>query len=496
MRRTACGRTRQHSAHPNLLLRSGGVGAILAGVLFVALGYLAFIALESTTKTYQGSSAQILNPERGWWYTIEPDWYTNNTKPTMTVAQLRNIKQTQGVTVIRKYYVIDDWVSQDIPYDVSDPHAVDLKMVEDDFAAVRAAGMKLIPRFIYVYNTDDPQFNHHDATEEQIMRHIDQLSPIWDANKDVLNHLQAGFVGCWGEWHTTHCGPSEHVTQAGTLTQSGVNIYHKLLTSVPANRMVAFRYPFQTAQVLGSEHLQPFEYYSGSERARAGMLDDAIAYDSNDRGTFRSDPSLWRSYMQSFAYANVMDGEPSGDTAYARQNLLSELRADHFDLLNMNMPDRANDPLYAWLKSSGNFKVIRKNLGYRFRLASVRYPASAVRRGGWLNVSATIANDGWGKAFNPRDVVLVARNKMSGKEYELPMSGDGRTHLPLGGQTKTLNLGGGLPKHMQAGSYSLFLHLADPLLPTRADYSIQLANDGVWENSTGYNDLGIEISVE
>jgi hypothetical protein len=39
MHRRAYGRTRQNSAHPTLL-RSGGVGAFLAGVFFVAWGYL------------------------------------------------------------------------------------------------------------------------------------------------------------------------------------------------------------------------------------------------------------------------------------------------------------------------------------------------------------------------------------------------------------------------------------------------------------------------
>src|SRR5215208_3451301 len=39
MRRRAYGRTRQNAAHPTLL-RSGGVGTLLAGVLFVAWGYL------------------------------------------------------------------------------------------------------------------------------------------------------------------------------------------------------------------------------------------------------------------------------------------------------------------------------------------------------------------------------------------------------------------------------------------------------------------------
>ena len=45
-----------------------------------------------------------------------------------------------------------------------------------------------------------------------------------------------------------------------------------------------------------------------------------------------------------------------------------------------------------------------------------------------------------------------------------------------------------------AGTYEVFLALPDPLLPTRADYAIQLANTNVWDATLGANKLR-EIKV-
>ena len=253
----------------------------------------ACVPTQTGTKTYTASTAQILNPERGWWRTIEPDWNTNQTQPTLTVSQLNALKSTYGVTVVRKYYVLDDFETTDIPYDHADPRMADLKMVENDFAAVRAAGMKLIPRWVYVYNTNGG-YNLTDPSEAQIKRHIDQLAPIWAANKDVTVHLQAGFVGCWGEWHG-YCGgyngtASQHVNADGSLKASGVNIYNYLLQRVPSERMVAMRYPYQVYRLHGSTPFSASEAYSATSRARTGWYNDSIAYDGNDRGTIPRQP--------------------------------------------------------------------------------------------------------------------------------------------------------------------------------------------------------------
>ena len=52
--------------------------------------------------------------------------------------------------------------------------------------------------------------------------------------------------------------------------------------------------------------------------------------------------------------------------------------------------------------------------------------------------------------------------------------------------TETVNLSG-----VPAGSYTLYLKIEDasPSLKDRPEYSIQLANSGTWEASTGMNEL-------
>src|SRR5207247_8134345 len=68
------------------------------------------------------------------------------------------------------------------------------------FAGARAAGIKILPRFVYNDRQGDP-----DASLPQILAHIAQLAPVLRAEADVIAALEAGFVGAWGEWHhSTH----------------------------------------------------------------------------------------------------------------------------------------------------------------------------------------------------------------------------------------------------------------------------------------------------
>ena len=54
-----------------------------------------------------------------------------------------------------------------------------------------------------------------------------------------------------------------------------------------------------------------------------------------------------------------------------------------------------------------------------------------------------------------------------------------------------------LPANIAKGYYELYLNLPDasPSLQARTEYSIRLANDGIWESSTGYNKLLHTINI-
>ena len=65
------------------------------------------------------------------------------------------------------------------------------------FRLLRETGVKALLRFAYEYEYD----MRMGPTTDQILRHIDQLEPLFQQNRDCIHALQAGFVGLWGEWH-------------------------------------------------------------------------------------------------------------------------------------------------------------------------------------------------------------------------------------------------------------------------------------------------------
>ena len=45
--------------------------------------------------------------------------------------------------------------------------------------------------------------SYEDPDQDIIEKHIAQLAPVFSQNADVIALFEAGFVGPWGEWHTT-----------------------------------------------------------------------------------------------------------------------------------------------------------------------------------------------------------------------------------------------------------------------------------------------------
>ena len=159
----------------------------------------------------------------------------------------------------------------------------------------------------------------------------------------------------------------------------------------------------------------------------------------------------------------------------------------------MNQPD--SGPLYQQWRDQGCMGEIQRRLGYRFRLIDSNIP-DKVKPAGTFSMSFRVVNDGWASPYNPRKLEVVLRNKNTGKQYYLPVPESVRMWMP--GETKTVNIVGGIPADMPAGEYQVLLNLPDPTsnLYNRSPYSIRLANQNVWEASTGYNSLQRSIFVD
>lgn len=416
-----------------------------------------------TRQEYARTSEDFLNPERGFFFPEDG----------ITQPGLKDIRRIQKASVIRSNFQLDAYRNAPLP-------ASFLQQVDQQLGMVRGAGLKAIIRF--AYNSDQGQ---PDASLARIQSHIDQLAPILSANADVISVVEAGFIGAWGEWHSSTNGLENDESRKAVLL--------KLLSALPPERMVAVRCNFYKRGALGSDQpLSPAEAYDGSARARVGAHNDCLGASQDDFGTYTENAIEPEKTFLSLDNRFVpQEGETCNPGPFAQcSGMLQDLRRMRWDMLNLGYHP---DVLSGW-KQAGCYPEIQTHLGYRFVLLRSAIQDS-VRPGGGLPVSLALVNEGWGKVFNPRGLELVLREEKTLARFTLPLANDPRRWGP--GDTVSLEVTGGIPAGMPPGEYGIFLNLPDPAarLHNRPEYSIRLANAGLWEDSTGLNSLRHAVVV-
>jgi hypothetical protein len=116
-----------------------------------------------------------------------------------------------------------------------------------------------------------------------------------------------------------------------------------------------------------------------------------------------------------------------------------------------------------------------------------------VKPGGVLHLVINLNNVGFGSLFNPRDVKLILQN--GSQLYVAAVNSDPRRWEA--GSGIVLDKYFRIPANIPEGFYDVKLNLPDPKtsLQNNPLYSIQLANDGVWESGTGYNILKTGLQI-
>lgn len=172
--------------------------------------------------TFSETDADFANPERGFYEPAETRLHN------LRAAELADA-YANGARLVYTRIDLEQYRGADLP-------AAYLDAIEAAFAAARAGGVKLILRATYNYPQGETEYrNAQDAPLARVLAHIAQLKPILERNVDVIAFVQAGFIGAWGEWHTS----SNRLTEPGPRTQ----IRDALFDAVPASRLIQFRYP-------------------------------------------------------------------------------------------------------------------------------------------------------------------------------------------------------------------------------------------------------------
>ena len=381
---------------------------LLASCVLAQAASLTTPAHAQTTVTYAASALDFPNPERGFYRYSETR--SSNYTP-LVQAELEAYRTAATAppsagyavysTLVFRYFFLEDFKAADIS-------TAYLAAVQTDFDVARAAGVKLIPRFAYTDAVDGsgcasficPPYG--DAAKAWVLRHIQQLAPVLQANADVTAAVQMGFIGTWGEqYYTDHFGdasqgPDFKLTDANWADRN--EVLGALLDAVPETRQVQVRYPqLKQRYVYGvqaptsSGALTAGEAYAKTDKARIGLHNDCLLASADDFGTFtdygndatasQSDTATLKPYAAAEGAFVAVGGETCSD-GYSPQNDCAgtdplaradrELRRLGYAYLNSQYNNDVNDD---WV-TGGCMEAIKRELGYRFELSAGAYTAS------------------------------------------------------------------------------------------------------------------------
>lgn len=413
------------------------------------------------TRTYtRDQTTDFLNPERGWY--VENDFSSQDQRLSM------------------RYVRLDDYRDRAIPQAFLDSLAAEM-------AGWRDTGSKAVLRFAYNRSRDS------DAPLEIVLQHIGQIAPLLEEYRDVIAVLQAGFIGAWGEWHSS---TNDLIIDVSARHQ----IMDALLAAAPPAMMVQFRTPW-TMEVRFPTAITEAERFNGSVQAHMGFHNDCFLTGETDSGTYSSwdgskDIQGQRRYGQAVGRVAAMGGETCDLGGLESYNdcgpAIAEMEDFGWDYLNIQYWT----PMIDKWRTQGCYDEISRRLGYRYVLDRVTAPTQ-VEAGGPATLALDVTNAGFGKLYNQRPLQIVFTGP--GGPFVVTALEDCRRAMPLGGESKTVPLEFTAPPGLVSGQpYELHLRLPDASSHLQQDvrHMIRFANAGTWDSANGLNSLDISVTAK
>ncbi len=352
-----------------------------------------------------------------------------------------------------------------------------LQVLNDSLGKVRNAGLKVIIRTSYQSYGQPFDPKHTDTSLYWIDYHLHQLQQVFEKNKDVIFVVQAGFIGAWGEWHSSTSGLNNYESRRELLT--------KLLSTIPLDRMIQLRTPHFKKEYVQYD-LQESEAFKATSVARIGHHNDCFLGSNSDFGTFQSPIEKWKEYTASDSRFTLVGGEACGQVLAPERlecsSALKEMEQFHYSFF---YPSRLYQDTW---KKGGCWEEIQNRLGYRFQLEKVSF-SKLIHLGEILKVNASIYNSGFASTMNQRKVQVILYNDKSMQKFDVTNSD---TRFWYAKTTQHIQLSQILSEKITAGKYLLAIALPDsaPALSENPLYSIKIEKIDFWDARKGVNVIG------
>lgn len=431
---------------------------LVALLAVVATGVAAGMSdANAVTKKYQPLSGAVVNPQRGWYDRVE------------TILDQRDFSEStrDGITLLHSYVRLDDYRDEPIPADV-------LSRLDQGLAAVRAAHLKIILRF--TYNQGPYPDSAPDATKQRILQQIAQVGPVLQKNKDVVAAVEAGFIGAWGEWHTsTHGLDRDLAAKKEILAAEHAAFPGQLLLRYPAD--------LRALGVTSADRTIGNTALAGSVGSHQDCF---LAGAPDDNGTFSRDgrsPAADKALIAAVGRYAIVGGEtcnPDPPERTSCTTALRELAQMHFTYLNRDYEPQSLARLAPCQDDIGS------RLGYRLQLEEAGLPKTLDPGSRNLSLSLQIRNVGFASPYAARPVLAVLQ--CGATTRTVPLATDIRSWDP--GRTISVNETVRLAAPPRGTSCRIGIAMPDAAASLRDDpgYAIRLASSTSW--SAGVNWLG------
>lgn len=340
---------------------------------------------EATALSFMPSDEEILNPERGFYDGIDL------TDPDDDYAHVRE----RGRTLAYAGVNLEDFRASPID-------AAFLASLESGFTRVRAAGFKVILRFVY----NDCQCD--DAPLARVKEHINQLHGVVTQNSDVIAVVQAGFIGGWGEWH----GSTNNLDNTAARTEIMDAMLDSFSFQLLQLRTPGFKKDLYGAALTEAEAFNPLLH-----KARIGHHNDCFLASDSDFGTYSSPYAEGKAFVAQEGRFTPVGGETCAVNEPRSQcaSAVAEMSALHWSYINSLYHQSV---LASWT-TDGCMTEVKKRLGYRLELASASVNTQ-VKPGGVLRLEFSIRNTGWAAPFKARPVFAALDDGVSFYTVQLP----------------------------------------------------------------------------
>ncbi len=426
--------------------------------------------------TWPSTEEDFCNPERGFYHQYTLKFSDGNIPSPVSPVALKTNRVAKRTLSLTLFY-LTDFMDGDISQEA-------LEVIRQSLQAHRDGGCKAILRFAYKDGYGE-SFHPFDAPVDVVLRHVAQLKPIFHEYGDVIYVLQAGFVGAWGEWYYTDHFNFQPETPEDYEPRR--RLVEALLDAMPEDRQVALRTAGYKMKIFGTsvkDSITVKTAFDGSDLSRIAGHNDCFISDPTDLGTFTSEAEreLW---MAETDYVSMGGETCSGNAAYCDcAPAYVALESYHWSYLNHAYHSGTFD---LW-KRNGCHDDISRRLGYRLVLEGANF-RGVFSPGEEFTIDIGIRNEGFASLVNGRSLEFVLVGE-DGSEYVFGTDDDPRSWK--GGNSYRIRRTLSLPSALEPGKeYTLCLNLPDASgqLRDKPEFSVRLANKGVWNPENGYNEL-------